>query len=117
MARLATLSSTVNRRELMPEDIQPLEEITEEALDELNIEEAVKHALSLACDREPSQISLRDRITADLRCQTDELLYTCKDLEDSTGIRFTIGDIRRCRTVRQLVENVTRYVEVNKAYL
>jgi acyl carrier protein len=101
----------------MADEVKPIPELTEESLNEVNVEEAVKHALSLACDREPSQISLRDRITADLRCQSDDLIYSCVDLERATGIRFTIGDFRRCRTVRQFVEMVQRYVDVNKTYL
>ena len=79
-----------------------------------NIEECVKHSLSLACDKEPSQIKMSDRISVDLRCTTDYLLRAAADLERSVGVRFTIGDFKRSRTVRDLVNLVQRYYDANK---
>ena len=95
----------------------PLAELTLEDLENLNVEDVVKHAFSLSCGRDADKIQLRDRITTDLKLTVDNLPVACNYIEKKTGIRFEPGEFKRCRTVRQCVETVQRYVNVNMAYL
>ena len=75
------------------------------------VEREVLRCFGEVLGRDPSTLSLNDRLEVDLRINTSQVMRFTMILEDAIGIKFNISDIRRHRTISKVVKMVQKYYE------
>lgn len=96
------------------ENVEEVEEIEEAGAPEeevLDIADIVIQCFATVLDRDPATIKPEDRLEVDLRVNTAQVLKFTIQLEKMTGLKFTIADVRRNRTVNRVIQMVKRYAE------